>query len=359
MPGLGLYNVPTVVRVGTTLDEGVLRRAFSVIAERHEILRTSIVLVDGDPMQEVMTRTDVDLSVLDVRGKPAEEAREASDRFIGELAERPFDLSGDVLLRAGLVHVAPGEDLLLVVFHHAASDHRSSGLLFAELNELYDAISSGREPDLPELPVQYADYAEWQREQLAGAQLDELVDYWKGQLAEAPSRLELPTDRPRPSAQSYRGRHFEFFFAEGLGDRLREFARAHRVSPFMVLLAAFDTVVHRYTGADDLVVGTPISGRQHEELEPLLGYFSNTLALRNDLSGDPTFTELLQRVRVTTLEAQMYQELPFERLVEAVNPERSQSHSPVFQLLFGFDVAPESPPTLAGHVLEKRLVADW
>ena len=357
-PGLGVYNVPTLVRVGTTLDEALLRRAFETVVARHEILRTSITLVDGEPVQEVMDRRDFDLSVLDVRGRDSQ-GQDESDRFLAELAERPFDLGGDVLLRAGLVHVADGEDLLLVVFHHVASDHRSSSILFAELDRVYGALAGGAEPHLPELPIQYADYAEWQREQLTGERLDELVDYWREQLAGAPGRLELPTDRPRPSVQTYRGHFHEFAFDADLADRVREFARGQRVSVFMVLLAAFDTLLHRYAGVDDLVVGVPVSGRHHEGVEPLLGFFSNTLAIRSDLSGDPTFAELLTRVRGATLEAQAFQDLPFERLVEALNPERSQAYSPIFQVLFGFDVAPESPPRLAGHVLERRVVPGW
>jgi amino acid adenylation domain-containing protein len=359
MPGLGVYNVPTLVRVGTSLDAEMLRQAFSAIVARHEILRTSIILRDGEPVSEVMSRTDVDLIVADLRDSPEELRQSEAERLLGEVVGRPFDLNGDVLLRAALVHVAADSDLLLVVFHHAASDHRASGVLFAELERIYDALRRGEEPDLPELPIQYADFAEWQRRQLTGLHLDELVEYWRDRLAGAPGRLDLPTDRPRPAAQSYRGRLREFTLDPELADRLKELARSRRVSLFMVLLAAFNTLLHRYTGEEDVVVGAPVSGRHHDELEPLLGYFSNTLALRCDLAGDPTFAELLQQVRTTTLEAQAFQDLPFERLVEAVNPERAQSYSPIFQVLFGFDVAPPAPPTLAGRVLERQPVPGW
>jgi amino acid adenylation domain-containing protein len=359
MPGLGVYNVPTLVRVRTTLDEDVLRRAFEHVVGRHEILRTAIHLVDGEPVQEVMSRTDVDLTVADLRTAPEEGRAAEAERLLAQVAARSFDLGGDVLLRAALVHMGEDDDLLLVVFHHAASDHRSGAILFSELDRIYDALTAGAEPDLPELPVQYADFAGWQREQLQGQHLEELVGYWRGQLAGAPSRLDLPADRPRPAAQSYRGRLREFTLTADLADGLRALARRQRVSLFMVLLAAFDTLLHRYTGADDVVVGVPVSGRHQEELEPLLGYFSNTLAVRCDLAGDPTFSELLQRVRATTLEAQAFQELPFEKVVEAVNPERAQSHSPIFQVLFGFDVAPESQPAIAGTALERQPVPGW
>ncbi len=358
-PGLAVYNVPTLVRVGATLDAERLRAAFNAIVVRHEILRTSIRLIDGEPAQEVLPHGEIELAVADLRSQPEEGRRAEADRILGELAGRPFDLGGDVLLRAGLVHLDRGQDLLLVVFHHAASDHQSSRILFAELDQLYRAVGSGIEPELPELPIQYADFAQWQREQLAGSHLDELLEYWTGQLAGAPARLELPADRPRPGAQSYRGRLWEFDFGPELVEPLRELARSRKTSLFMVLLAAFKTLLHRYTGAEDIVVGTPVSGRHHEELTSLLGYFSNTLALRTDLSGDPTFAELLNRVKATTLEAQAYQDLPFEKLVEALNPERAQSHSPIFQVLLGFDVAPPAPPSIAGALLEQLPVPGW
>ncbi|HWJ51151.1 MAG TPA: amino acid adenylation domain-containing protein, partial [Solirubrobacteraceae bacterium] len=281
------------------------------------------------------------------------------DRLLGALAIEPFDLSSDVLLRAALVHLAPDEDLLLIVLHHIGSDHVSSAILFKELDELYGALSSGSAPQLAELPIQYADFARWQREQLNGSQLTELLEYWSERLAGAPERLDVPSDRPRPSVQSYRGKLREFTIGRELAQPLRELARRNGVSTFTVLLAVFKTLMHRYSGAEDLVVGVPASGRHHEETASLLGFFSNTLAMRTDLSGDPPFEELLQRVKTTTLEAQIHQELPFERLVEALNPQRSQSHSPIFQVLFGYDVAPVQPPTLAGSELEQLPIPGW
>ncbi len=357
-PGLGAYNVPTLVRIPATLDGGLLERAFDAVIARHEILRTRIELIDGAPAQEVMDARPFELSVFDVRSVPAAERDAEARRLLGELAARPFDLSGDILLRAGLAHLGD-HDLLLVVFHHAGSDHVSSALLFGELDELYGALLEGRRPQLPELPIQYADYAQWQREQLTGERLAELVGYWRAKLAGAPDRLELPTDRPRPAVQSYRGELREFTIDAELASRLRELARREGVSMFMLLLAAWGVLLHRYTGADDLVIGAPASGRHHDEIASLLGFFSNTLALRSDLSGDPTFSELLARVKLTTLEAQIHQELPFEKLVEALNPDRAQSHSPVFQVLLGFDVAPARPPSLAGNVLEQLPTPGW
>jgi amino acid adenylation domain-containing protein len=357
MPGLPAYNVPTLVRVRATLDDTLLRQALDTVLARHEILRTRITLIDGVPAQETFGDARVELSVSDLRSGPEREAR--AQALLGEFARRPFDLGGDVLLRAALVHLAPVEDLLLVVFHHVGSDHLSGALLFAELDALYGGLAEGSEPDLPALPIQYADFAQWQRVQLSGRQLDELLDYWTTQLAGAPERLDLPSDRPRPSAQSYRGKLREFALEPDLARSLRELARSNGVSMFMLLLAAFKTLLHRYTGVEDLVVGAPASGRHHEETASLLGFFSNTLALRTDLSGDPSFAELLARVKAITLEAQIFQELPFEKLVEVLNPERAQSHSPVFQVLLGYDIAPSEPPTLAGRELEQLPVPGW
>jgi amino acid adenylation domain-containing protein len=359
MPGLPVYNVPTVVRVGTTLDADLLARAFDIVVARHDVLRTTIRLIDGVPLAEISPGGSVELTVCDLRSIPESERETRTEQFLAELARRPFDLARDVLLRAGLVHARPEEDVLLVVVHHAGSDHSSGSLLFSELDTAYEALSAGDEPELPVLPIQYPDFADWQRDRLRGEFLDELVEYWTGQLAGAPERLELPTDRPRPSAQSYRGRRREFTIAPALAEPLRELARRQGASPFIVLLAAFKTLIHRYTGASDLLVGVPVSGRHHVETAPLLGLFSNTLVLRSDFSDDPSFAELVERVKTTTRAAQAHQELPFEKLVEVLNPERSQSHSPLFQVFFGFDVASPHPPTLAGCELERLPVPGW
>jgi amino acid adenylation domain-containing protein len=357
MPGLPAYNVPKLVRVPRTLDEELLRRAFERIVERHEILRTRIHLIDGSPAQEVAPLQPFELTVADLRGQPDADA--AAQQLLAGLTRRSFDLGGDVLLRAGLVHVAADEDLLLVVFHHAGSDYASTGVLFSELDAIYTALALGRDPELPELPIQYADFAEWQREQLTGEQMEELVEYWSEKLTGAPERLDLPADRPRPSTQSYRGEILEFKIDQPLAAALHELARRAGVSLFMVLLAGFDTLLHRYTSVDDLVVGVPVSGRHHDEVQSLLGYFSNTLAVRCDLSGDPAFSELLARVKTTMLEAQIFQELPFEKVVEVLNPERAQSHSPIFQVLLGFENAPSKAPTLGGASLHVLPVPGW
>ena len=357
MPGLSAYNVPTLVSVNRTLEAELVRQACEAIVQRHEVLRTTIELFDGVPLQVVSPPQRFELTVFDLRAAPDAEA-DAHER-LAELASRPFDLAADVLLRAALVHLSADQDLLLIVFHHAGSDHASRKLLFDELDALYTALEAGSEPVLPELPIQYSDFAQWQRRRLDGEPLRELVSYWTEQLAGAPERLDLPTDRPRPAAQSYRGRLREFTIEPELAGALRELARGQRATQFMVLLAGFKTLLHRYTGVADLVVGTPVSGRRHQEITKLLGYFSNTLALRSDLSGDPTFAELIARVKATTIGAQVHQALPFEKLVETLNPERAESHSPIFQVLFGFDIASAQAPTLAGAELQMLPVPGW
>ena len=356
-PGLPVYNVPTLVRVRATLDAAALGRALDRIVERHEALRTRLLLAGGELVQQVAPPRPVELEVADLRGRETPEAE--AERLLAEIAQRPFDLSRDTLLRAALVHVADADDRLLVVLHHAGSDHASSALLFGELDTLYGAFVAGTEPELPELPLQYSDFATWQRERLTGELLEHLLAYWRGRLSGAPTRLDLPSDRPRPARQSHRGARRDVELPAPLVTQLRKVARAERASLFVVLLAAFDALLQRYAGVDDLVVGVPVSGRHHAETQALIGYFSNTLALRADLSGDPTFAELVRRVRASMLEAQAHQELPFERLVAELNPERALDRTPLFQVLLGFDVAADSPRTLAGAPVEPLPLAGW
>jgi amino acid adenylation domain-containing protein len=360
MPGVPAYNVPRLVRVRATLDETVLQRALDAIVARHEILRTRIQLDDGVPVQHVAPTAQVELTTLDLRGAAeGSDEEETTHELLAQVACRAFDLSRDVLLRAAVVHLDGSEDLLLLVNHHIGSDHASAEILFAELDELYDSFRAGREPELPELSIQYGDFASWQREHLDGELLDELVLYWRDRLAGAPAVLELPIDRPRPAVQTHRGELLELTFPQRLADDVSALARAQAASVFMVLVAALDTVLHRYSGSDDIVVGVPASGRHQEEIQHLVGFFSNTLVLRTDLSGDPTFSELVARVKATTLEAQAYQELPFEKLVEMLDLDRTPSHSPLFQVLLGFDVAPATTPTLADAPLEEVHLPGW
>jgi amino acid adenylation domain-containing protein len=336
-PGITAYNVPRLLRIAGTLDEALLQRALDAVAARHEPLRTTIELVDGAPVPRVQEDRSVELSVVDLRGETNAESR--ANVVIADLAWKAFDLGRELMLRAALVHVATEDDRLLLVSHHLVSDHASFPILLAELAEVYAALSAGREPELQDLPITYVDFAAWQRERLTANALEEDLAYWRGRLSGAPERLDLPSDRPRPPVKTYRGDQRMHSYSPALVEEVRALARSHRVSLFVVLLAVVKTLLHRYTGEEDLVVGSPASGRHHEETMPLVGFFTNTLVLRTNLSGDPTFEELIGRVRETTVSSLAHQDLPFEKLVEALNPKRDLSHTPLFQVLLTHDVA--------------------
>ncbi|MBW3656310.1 MAG: AMP-binding protein, partial [Gemmatimonadetes bacterium] len=333
-PGRPTYNVPAALRLAGVLDADALARALGELVPRHEVLRTTFMEGDDGPVQVVgapggWTPEHADLSLL------AEGERKAAlERRLHAEAWRPFDLERGPLFRAMLIRLAEQEHALLLCMHHIVSDGWSMGVLFRELSTLYAAFTRGEESPLAPLPLQYADYALWQRERLSGEALDAELAYWRDKLAGAPELLELPTDRPRPPAQSHRGASEPVALPPELVERLRALARREGCTLFMVLLAAWQVLLSRYSGQDDVVVGTPIAGRTHRELEGLVGFFVNTLALRTDLSGDPSFRALLARVRETTLGAYEHQELPFDRLVEALHVERTLAYDPLVQVVF-------------------------
>jgi amino acid adenylation domain-containing protein len=342
-PGSVAYNVPVGVRLEMALDVSALRVAVAGLVGRHESLRTRFGVVDGRPVQLVEPRLEIDIPVVDLSGLGTAE-RDAEVARLGAVeAQRPFDLAAGPLLRVGLLRLAAADWVLLVTVHHIVSDAWSVSVLFGELTELYEAARLGRAPQLPELPIQYADYAAWQREWLTGDVLAEQVAYWRERLAGAPALLELPADHPRPAVQSFAGQAHAFELDQRLLDRLNALARGNNATLFMVLLAAFKTLLYRYSGQPDLVVGTPIANRTRAEIEGLIGFFTNTLALRTDLSGDPTYSELLAQIRDHTLAAYAHQDLPFERLVEELQPRRTLSHNPIFQVLFTLQNAPGTP----------------
>ncbi|MBV9108414.1 MAG: amino acid adenylation domain-containing protein, partial [Gemmatimonadetes bacterium] len=333
-PGATAYNLSFPWRIRGALDVPALERAVGEIVRRHEMLRTRIEVRDGEPVQVVEPFRGCTLPIahLDV----AEPGREDEYvRIAGEEADRPFDLEAGPLFRALLVQAADDDHLFAWSIHHAASDGWSTGVFEAELSALYDAFAAGAPSPLAPLPLQYGDFAVRQRERLSGDALAEEVSWWRDRLAGAPALLELPTDHPRPAARSDRGATLGFEL-EGVTAGVQALARAADATPFMVLLAAWQVLLARWSGQDDVLVGTPIAGRATPDVEPLIGYFANTLVLRGDLSGDPTFRELLARVREATLGAFEHQELPFEKLVEELNPERSLSHTPLFQVAIVF-----------------------
>jgi hypothetical protein len=265
-----------------------------------------------------------------------------------DLSREPFDLTRELPIRCTLIELGPTDHVLLLRIHHFAADAHSDAILFAELSERYDAHRAGRAPKLPELPVQYADYTLWQQRRLTGAYLAELTDYWRGELDGVAPLLVLPTDRPRPAVGRNRGAHRRLTLERSLADSLIELGRGEGATFYMATLAVFATLLYRRTGSDDFVVGSPIANRTRVELEPVIGFFSNTLALRLRLAGNPTFRELLGRVRTTTTGAYAHQDLPFEKLVEAVAPRRDPSYNPLFQVNFRAQVSERTGLVLAG-----------
>ncbi|WP_420127106.1 amino acid adenylation domain-containing protein [Longimicrobium sp.] len=348
-PGSATYNISVARRLEGALDPAVLERALGEIVRRHEALRTVFREVDGSPVQVIapfggFTLPLHDLSALPDAEREVEVARRATDE-----ARLPFDLTTGPLFRAALLRLGGEEHVLLLSMHHIVSDGWSMGVLAREMWTLYEAYQAGGESPLPELPVQYADYAVWQREQLQGDNLERQLSYWRGQLAGAPELLELPTDRPRPPVQTFRGANERIELSAELLERLQALARSEGATLYMVALAAFQVLLSRYSGSDDVVVGSPMAGRTRKEVAGLIGFFVNTLVLRTDLGGDPSFREALGRVREATLGAFEHQELPFDKLVAELRPERSLSHSPLVQVAFSLqDGNPASGGGIAG-----------
>jgi non-ribosomal peptide synthetase component F/acyl carrier protein len=339
-PVAAAYNIPAAVRLTGQLEESALARSIEEMLRRHESLRTTFEDVNGRPVQVVSHPRAWSLPVVELSSL-LPEAREAEAmRLARKEAQRLFDLRQGPLLRASLLRLREDEHILLVTMHHIVSDGWSMGVFIRELTALYKAFSTGQSSALPSLPVQYADFAHWQREQLTREFLDEQIAYWKRQLGGSLPALELPTVRPRPVKQTFNGATESFLLTPALTEALKSLSSRHGVTLFMSLLAAFQSVLQRYTGQVDILVGTPVAGRTRLETENLIGFFVNTLVLRTDLSGVPTFAELLKRVREVALEAELHQDVPFELLVEELQPERSLSHTPLFQVMFAMQNAP-------------------
>ncbi|MET0395230.1 MAG: non-ribosomal peptide synthase/polyketide synthase, partial [Longimicrobiaceae bacterium] len=334
-PGSAAYAMPFALRLRGPLDARALERGLAELVRRHETLRTVLVpLPGGGAAQSILPPAPPPLPRVDLAGLPAP-AREAETRRLAAAdSARPFDLERGPLLRATRIRLAADEHVLLFALHHVVSDGWSMGVLVAEVSALYEAFARGEPSPLPELEVQYADFAAWQRRWLDGEVLARQLDYWRGRLAGAPPVLTLPTDRPRPAVPGERGDHRALEVPAEVARGLRALARREGATLFAVLLAAWQLLLARWADEDDVVVGSPVANRTRLELEPLIGFFVNTLALRTDLSGDPTLRELVGRARETVLGAQAHQDLPFERLVEEVAPERSLDHSPLFQVAF-------------------------
>jgi amino acid adenylation domain-containing protein len=346
-PGNAAYNMVQAARLSGRLHESALERSLNSIVRRHEILRTYFVEIEGAPAQVIGAPAYQPLNVIRLSGISDDDRESEARRLIEEEANRPFDLAQGPLFRATLIRIGAEEHILALTMHHIISDGWSIAVLYRELSALYEAFCRGSAPALPELPIQYADFAVWQRQWLQGEVLGKQLSYWKRHLSDVPV-LELATDRPRPAAQTFRGAKQFSTLPKGVCDELKALSRREGATLFMTLLAAFQTLLHRYTGQEDIVVGAAIAGRIRPEVEELVGLFINTLALRGDASGNPTFREFLARTRQTALDAYEHQELPFEKLVEELNPRRDLSRSPLFQVMFGFQNLPQVPLTFTG-----------
>jgi pyochelin synthetase len=347
-PGNTGYNVAGALALSNRLEEKALKMAVGEIVRRHEVLRTHFELVDGEPRQVIRPPAPVEIPLQNLSDLPDGEREAEAARIVSAEAQRPFDLSQGPLLRLMLLRLREDSHVLFFNMHHAISDAWSMGILAGELNELYSAFSQGRPSPLPELPIQYADFAVWQQQYFQGEGLEAHLDYWKQRLAGA-SPLQLPTDYPRPDHYVYRSAAQSVTMPEGLGDSLQQLALRQGVTLFMASLAAFKVLLHYYSEQQDIVVGTSIAGRNSVEVEPVIGLFVNILVLRSDAGGDPTFGEFLARVRDAALGAYLHQDLPFEMIVRELHPERSLKEAvPLFNVLFMLDNIPASSLSLLG-----------
>ncbi|RKI44742.1 non-ribosomal peptide synthetase, partial [Corallococcus sp. AB049A] len=353
-PSSSLYNVPVAVRLDGELDVAALEGALREVVRRHESLRTTFELHEGQPAQRIHAEPRLSMVQLDLRALGSEQREQEVRRRLGvELAE-PFDLNQGPLIRANLLRLGSAEHVLLVTMHHIVSDGWSLGVLIREMGALYAAFTEGRPSPLPELSLQYAGYAAWQRSWLQGETLQREVDFWRKKLTGAPPVLELPTDRPRPAVRGNAGAVHPFTLPSSLEQQLKSLARDEGASLYMVLLAGWQVLLSRYSGQTDISVGSPIAGRTRAELEGLIGFFVNTLVLRAHVDGEASFRELLKQVRGTVLEAYEHQNVPFEKLVEALQPERSRSHTPLFQSMLALQNTPDGEARLPGLTMKPQ-----
>jgi amino acid adenylation domain-containing protein len=351
------YNVPTAVRLRGALDVAAFTRALQTILDRHASLRTRFPEIGGIPVQRIEERVTVSLPVVDLAGLPAGDRERETRRLVREEASRPFDLALGPVFRLGLLRLAADEHVFLCTLHHIVSDGWSRTVLFRELSELYESYASGEEPSLPPLPIQYADYAVWQHERLRSGGMDPGLDYWRNHLRDLPV-LELPTDHPRPAVQTIRGDRYDLEIPASVAQRLKAFCREEGVTLFMSMLAMFGLLLRRYSGQDDVVIGSLTANRNRIETEGLIGIFINALAMRIDLTGDPTFRELVGRVREVALGASAHEDVPFEKLVQILQPERDPGRSPIYQTMINVDTAASRTVRLPGLVAEDLTVPE-
>jgi amino acid adenylation domain-containing protein len=338
-PNSAFYNIPLALRLSGQLNIVAIESSINEIIQRHEALRTNFTTQEGQPVQIIASTLNLKLLVVDLLYLPESSREIEAQRLAFEEANRPFNLEREPLVRGTALQLGETEYILVLTMHHIISDGWSLGVFVRELTELYKAFCTGSPPVLPVLPVQYADFAVWQRQWFSGEILKTQLHYWKEQLKNAPNLLELPTDRPRRAVQTFQGGYYYAAFDKELSAKLTALSKRWGVTLFMTLVAAFQTLLYRLSGEDDIVVGTPVAGRNRREIEGLIGFFVNTLLLRTNLEGDPSFEELLGRVREVALQAYTHQDLPFEQLVQTLQPTRDLSYTPLFQVMFALDDA--------------------
>jgi amino acid adenylation domain-containing protein len=342
------YNIPMALELTGDLNIVALEQSVQTIVERHDVLRTTFELANDTPIQVIHEVAPLSIPVVDLQSLPSAEQSSRVQQLVTEEAQRSFNLSKDSLLRMTLLRLAEQSHVLMVTMHHIISDGWSMGIFIQELSLLYRAFAANQPSPLAPLPIQYADFAHWQRQWLQGEVLKRQINYWKQKLAGAPPLLELPTDRPRPAVQRFQGQSTPCRLNNDLMQQLKAFSQRSGTTLFMTLFTAFATLLYRYSGQDDIVIGSPIANRNRSQIEPLIGFFTNTLALRTQFHGNPSFSQLLEQVQRTTLEAYDHQDLPFEKLVEELKPERSLSYSPLFQVMFVLENGPDRELSLPG-----------
>jgi non-ribosomal peptide synthetase component F len=334
-----------------SLDVSALRQSFDYIVDRHETLRTTFETVKGIPVQVIAPAAKLNLPIVDLQHLPEAEREAEMRQLAHEAAHGPFELAHGPLLRLSLLRLNAEDHVALLTMHHIVSDGWSLGVFVRELSTCYEAFVRGESPELPELPIQYSDYATWQRQWLQGDVLATQLAYWKQQLEEAPAVVELPTDHPRPALQTFNGANKDTMWSKSLTASLKALSQRENVSLFITLLAAFQTLVNWYSGEEHVVIGTDVANRNRGESEGLIGFFVNQLVLHANLSGNPSFRQLLSHMRDVTLDAYAHQDLPFDKLVELLRPSRDLSRTPLFQLKVVYQNAPLQSLELPGLTL--------
>lgn len=352
-PGTAAYNLPRAFRITGPLDVDVLTRAFKIVIQRHASLRTVFDSVEGEGRQIVLSEVDVEIPVVDLMGFPGSERESEALRVTGEEATKPFDLREGPLIRPMLLRLDREKYFMVLVMHHIITDGWSIARLFREVTRCYEAITKNETPELPELPLQYTEYAQWQREYMSGGLLTSEIEHWKRKLAGAQTLLDLPLDHPRPPTTSWHGSNEEFALPGATLAKLKALAQAESSTLFMVAMAAFQSLLWRYTNQESILIGTPIAGRNDVEIENMIGLFVNTLVFRTDFSGDLTFRDVVRQVRSFALESYAHQDVPFEKLVEELVPQRSLDTHPLFQVMFTFQNIPKQVFEIPGLFIEE------